>query len=588
MSTMLNFKYGLHGSLPAYDANNVGTIYVTTDEQAMYVDLPAGRIRVSQLITLGNITEWESLTPPYSTEAFYYIADANALLKYDGVNEKWVQINSTKAISDALETLESALNGKITTINERLDGHDTKIGTLESNVSDLQTELEEVSGLASSNKARLDADEKDIADLQNDLAAEIATRTANDTQQNADIATLKSGLAAEITRSTDAEKALQEAIDAEAQKARAAEEANAAAIAAAQTAIGDEVTSRENAVKDLQGQITSNDTDISNLQTKLDDEISNRTAAEEAIGKRIDDNEAAIANNGAAISQEVEDRKSEVTRLEGLINADSEGLTNLEKALADETKARTDADTALDSKISTNAEAIAKNATAIETNKQSIANNATAIAGNTANITANTTAIKTNADNITKESEARAAADADLQSQIDAEVEAREDAIKELTDTVTSNMQTADAMKFMGTVSSAADLLGKETGAEIGHTYKAVAEFKDDEVVTINFANSDKKVYIGDLLIASGTEVNGVISGDVIWLHVPSGYTADYNPEMSVEKSTDNKATINLTSGAAAANGDLGSVTLSAASDSSITITSDGVGVVVGMSWGTF
>ena len=38
--SMLNFKYGLHGSLPEYSSATQGTIFVTADEQAMYIDLP--------------------------------------------------------------------------------------------------------------------------------------------------------------------------------------------------------------------------------------------------------------------------------------------------------------------------------------------------------------------------------------------------------------------------------------------------------------------------------------------------------------------------------------------------------------------
>ena len=38
MANMLNFKFGQFGSLPS--TKSAGTVYVTTDEQAMYIDLP--------------------------------------------------------------------------------------------------------------------------------------------------------------------------------------------------------------------------------------------------------------------------------------------------------------------------------------------------------------------------------------------------------------------------------------------------------------------------------------------------------------------------------------------------------------------
>jgi hypothetical protein len=130
---MLNFKYGLHNTLPEYSASTQGTIFVTADEQAMYIDLPkiqnsegkevGGRIRVSQIITLDNIADWQQLTPPYNTESFYYIINANALLKCNMVDGKyeWTQINSTATLDKTVEDLavlvgkdaESGLRGSV-------------------------------------------------------------------------------------------------------------------------------------------------------------------------------------------------------------------------------------------------------------------------------------------------------------------------------------------------------------------------------------------------------------------------------------------------------------------------------------------
>jgi hypothetical protein len=99
---MLNFKYGKFENLPARTSDTNGTIYITTDEKAMYVDLDNQRIRLSQIITLSS-HDWQTLPPPYSTEAFYYVSDANALLKYTG--SAWIQLNSTKDLTDALSGL---------------------------------------------------------------------------------------------------------------------------------------------------------------------------------------------------------------------------------------------------------------------------------------------------------------------------------------------------------------------------------------------------------------------------------------------------------------------------------------------------
>jgi hypothetical protein len=92
---MLNFRHGLHSKLIEKDVNGQlvvpvsnGTIYVTTDEKAMYVDLNDSRIRLGQIVTLEDVSAWQAMQPPYSEEAFYYIAKENALIKYTGLSDE--------------------------------------------------------------------------------------------------------------------------------------------------------------------------------------------------------------------------------------------------------------------------------------------------------------------------------------------------------------------------------------------------------------------------------------------------------------------------------------------------------------------
>jgi hypothetical protein len=54
---MLQFKKGLRANLPI--AINPGTIYVTTDERAMYIDIDANkRIRLGDFIEYATIAEF--------------------------------------------------------------------------------------------------------------------------------------------------------------------------------------------------------------------------------------------------------------------------------------------------------------------------------------------------------------------------------------------------------------------------------------------------------------------------------------------------------------------------------------------------
>mgnify|MGYP002510737283 CR=1 FL=1 len=124
---LLKFNKGLYANLPT--TYTEGHVYITTDEQAMYVDISASeRIRIQQIVSYASYAEFETAIaakmPPYGAD-FYYIADANALLKWvsaDGITAlpdgndgsvkgTWKQINSTAAVETALATLANEVHG---------------------------------------------------------------------------------------------------------------------------------------------------------------------------------------------------------------------------------------------------------------------------------------------------------------------------------------------------------------------------------------------------------------------------------------------------------------------------------------------
>lgn len=141
MAEMLKFRKGTHAKL-LQQTKAAGTIYVTTDEKAMYVDIDDNtRIRLGQTVNFATLAEFKtflnSTIPPYSTEAFYYIEDSNALLKWVSNNDStdigngennniigtWKQINSTKDLSNAITGLEgviSELTGNFDKLEERV------------------------------------------------------------------------------------------------------------------------------------------------------------------------------------------------------------------------------------------------------------------------------------------------------------------------------------------------------------------------------------------------------------------------------------------------------------------------------------
>lgn len=144
---MLKFRKGLFENLPEVSANTVGTIFVTTDEQAMYVDVASDkRIRISDFIRVSSVKD---ITPPYSTSSLYYVEADNALLKYvettvEGVTTgTWKQVNGTDDLKDRIGAAETAIG----TINSTLKTHGTDIKALQETVGKAAANGEEATGM---------------------------------------------------------------------------------------------------------------------------------------------------------------------------------------------------------------------------------------------------------------------------------------------------------------------------------------------------------------------------------------------------------------------------------------------------------
>jgi len=85
---LVNFKKGLAANLPS--TKSEGTIYITTDERALYLDVDSStRIRLGDFIEVANISALPASGA--STTALYYAAAENVLAKWSG--SAWVQIN---------------------------------------------------------------------------------------------------------------------------------------------------------------------------------------------------------------------------------------------------------------------------------------------------------------------------------------------------------------------------------------------------------------------------------------------------------------------------------------------------------------
>ena len=137
----LNFKFGEVSKLPSQISN--GTIYVTTDERALHVDLDGSRIRLGNVVfydTLKQMTEDEK---NWYKNTLAYVANGNVLACWNGTD--WVQVNDVKTIEANITKLQTDLAAETTnreeavtalnkTISDERDRATTKEAALEARI----------------------------------------------------------------------------------------------------------------------------------------------------------------------------------------------------------------------------------------------------------------------------------------------------------------------------------------------------------------------------------------------------------------------------------------------------------------------
>ena len=115
------FKKGLLAGLSKAPMKE-GTIYVTTDERAMYLDVSdSERIRLGDFIEVNNIAALPSTGA--NASALYYASSENVLAKWNGT--KWVQINpdnwfEIKSFGQSLTSAKDASNVTTVTVSTTL------------------------------------------------------------------------------------------------------------------------------------------------------------------------------------------------------------------------------------------------------------------------------------------------------------------------------------------------------------------------------------------------------------------------------------------------------------------------------------
>ena len=489
---LLKFKKGVYADL-ATTAKSEGTVYITTDEKAMYVDINDNtRIRIGQIITLTQ-SEWENMPGPFSEDVFYYITNINALIRWNGM--KWVQINSTKDLSDRIKTLEDTVGDSTSGLVKTVATHDTDISNLKTTVGNSS------SGLV-----------KKAADLQKQIDDIVSVGGQPNVIEKIRI----NGASTDLT--PDSEKRITlgkiAGLD-EVQKSNLS-----TAVQTVLDKVGDKLeTSTYNADKEaLNTRLSGIDNTIGTGLKGLQDQIGTGFDAETTVTKAIGDINGEISslkNQDTALNTSIQGLRSDLNTLSSKHDALVEEVATVrniaEQGVADAASAQSTANQAVSDAAA--AQSTANQAVSDAANAQDTANQAlTKANGNATDISTlnNTTipGIKQNIKNL-EDNKLNAQTFTDYQSQLSGTLSGMDQKIgTNTTDIGKLNTALSQLKTDIGNVTNIMNFIGvadKDTVPEINDDEKTVVTINGKQVIAI----------AGDVVIAGDKEY---VSNGSAWI----------------------------------------------------------------------
>ena len=335
---MLNFKMGELANLQALTTKTPGTIYVTTDERAMYLDVDVNtRIRLGDaIITVNKITELANVQP-WQAGAMYYATEDDALVLYTGskfqlVNEKLInQVTTLNSTLNQTNIDLSNLTNKVGTVATKDTNGDgtADIVTVGQWLSHLDSRTTTLEGEMDTAQSDIDKAEAAIVKIQEDIASitgggtdsiktlkeaisALDSTTKEHTTAIAGLQTATGNNASAITQlqidvakaQGDATKGINDAATAQAAADKAQGEVDAleTKVGGVESVVNEhtgKITVINSTLESLQSQIDGNDKDIKDLQD-ADDAITE--AYEAADAKLREDFEAADKTINSSIS----------------------------------------------------------------------------------------------------------------------------------------------------------------------------------------------------------------------------------------------------------------------------------------------
>lgn len=630
LGAQLQFKMGRFKNGEELVLNNVakkaGTVYVTTDEKAMYVDVDdSTRIRIGDIIQLNSVREAQ---PPFSQDALYYFIEENALLKWTELFKKnengtrgeslgmgWQQLNS---VSDVTANL-TALTNKVTEIEgvvNKLKGAASVKGSVaeakaaaDKAQSDATQALDDAKTAddkavqagkdAAAAQKTADDNATDITGLKNRLITAEGTITSNTTLAQKGVDDAATAKAAADAAQEDATQALTDAAAAQRDATQALTNAatnaeNISSVSGRVTTLETKVSTLEDTtIPDLVEDVSDNSELIAGLRTDLgtnDKTDTNAFARIKALETSLGDGTGSTSVTARldAVEEKANGNSNDITELSGTVEEQGKAIENLEGYVG--TPGQGQANATVFELIATNTGDIAENAGNIATNTSDISTLKTNVQSHTESIQSINNTLN-GLDKVYVNEDDYATDKAALEAKID-------EGLAEINE----NINAANAMTYKGSVKTYADL--PTSKVKVGDTYVIATDG--------GFTEGNEVYYAGDLLVATGTEYEaedftpdengnlsvedkaliGTIKGEVKWNHVTTGYVATHNPELkAVDSETENAIDIRLSSfsGKEINAGDLGKFKIVGGENVKVSITEGEIPVItIGMAWDTF
>ena len=330
----------------------VGSINVTTDEPAIYIDVPNAegtqtvRKRVGDLIIVPNeealMTDTTgktgvadgALVGEWSTSALYYAEEEGALLKWNG--QSWKQLNALSDVDAAVGDLTQSVGGLQTGLaetNQIVSGNTSKIDTLTETVGNIPES----------------ASATTIVDYVDERVNEVDGKVTTLSQTVEDLSGTVDGLNTQIAENKTA-------VDSSIAEINVKDESQDQVISdldtaykAADAVINQSIADLDTAVKGVDQKVGQNATAIGENSQK----IATNTATIETLQETTATHTEDIAANEAAISKEVEDRAAAVNAVNTSLSTHIDNY-NTKIAEIQQVYANADADVLAEAKTYTN------------------------------------------------------------------------------------------------------------------------------------------------------------------------------------------------------------------------------------------